>query len=82
MKKIVIEGIAKPETDDGGAALILSLTRDGSTDKKAIWSSISSWDEAAWDPDSITGEIHGELKSFIGKRVRITLERLDEEEAM
>ena len=56
--------------EDGGSALNASFTPEGEDDGTGLWINLISWDESG---------VHADASLMAGKRVRITLEVIDDQ---
>ena len=59
------EGLGQIEVDDAGASLTIELFDPGQ-----VFVRVQSWDEALQ---------HNQMRAFLGKRLRVTVETLDED---
>jgi hypothetical protein len=77
------------EREDGGAALIFHTNAYESAEKFAadelreepehgMFVRIQSYDERIWEQNGALPEAHDEIRQLFGKRVRVTVEVLDE----
>lgn len=64
-------------SEDGGAALIATLN-SGPSEDATVFVRIQSYDETAWEDAEAA---HPWIRAAIGKRVRVTIEVIEDKEA-
>lgn len=81
--KIVLEGRVAYEVEDQGAALAAHVGDEVPAGQEAaghVWVVIRSWDERMWDEES-RAAAHPEARALEGKRVRVTIETVEDSNA-
>lgn len=74
MEKFEIVGVVEPDEEDCGAALIAEIIADGD---ETFFVRLQSYDENVWE-DDYEGETHAFMNKIRGKRVRITVEVIED----
>jgi hypothetical protein len=69
MEKIILEGVVECKKEDGGQALIAEVGDVVGNKDSEFFVRLQSWDE---------NREHPEMNSFKGKKVRVTVEVIEE----
>lgn len=89
MTKIVMESVLSDvDYEDGGSAVIVNADWETQGADESIFVRIQSWDDDVWEHPNESERLstieraqlgHKSIHELIGKRVRVTIEVIDEE---
>lgn len=81
MSKLVLEGVVEYQSEDGGRALIADINESDDADCQ-MFVRLQSWDEVSTSTDEQgyeEGFKHTLARQFEGKKVRVTVEVIDDD---